>query len=93
MTMVSEVGLDCLSHWIEDCSGLFYSQLTKMEQIIERLLAKMDSLREKIEINKEKMDAWKGEIRADLKTQIDCLTSHTDVNKEKVDALLKELKA
>jgi hypothetical protein len=57
-----------------------------MEQMIERMLAKMDPLREKIEANQEKTDAWKGEIMADPKTEIGCLASSSGVNQEKLDA-------
>jgi hypothetical protein len=37
------IGLDCLNRRIEDCIGELYHHTTKMEQMMEHLLAKNDS--------------------------------------------------
>jgi hypothetical protein len=54
-----------------------------MEQILERLLAKMNVMQERTEANLREMKAsqehLKEEIMAGLKTLIGCLTSRIDV--------------
>jgi hypothetical protein len=41
-----------------------------MEQIMELILAKMDSFQQKIEANQEKMDAFKEEMREPIATSL-----------------------
>jgi chromosome segregation ATPase len=71
-----------------------------MEQILARLMAKMNAMQERMEAkmdtNQEKMDAKMDanqEIMADLKTQIGCIASRIEVNQGKTEAWLGEMKA
>jgi hypothetical protein len=53
---VSEVGLDCLSYWIEDCSVFLYRQPTKMEHMAANI-EKMDG---KMPLKKRRFSTKKG---------------------------------
>jgi hypothetical protein len=73
-----------LSDLIEDWSGWLYRQPTKMEEVMELILAQMDSFQEKIEVNQEEMRTNGEKFEAPLGTLVSRMDIHEANQREMI---------